>query len=74
MDDSFFLKNALCEEITLRDLKYILHYTTDIELLASEHCDSGQIFFLRKAHLSKIHGFNFGKDVLIVNPQDFSDL
>ncbi len=64
----------MIEKITLKELKYILHYNTSYQLLVHKFCQKGEIYFLRKNHLSRKHGFNFGRDVLIVSPEDFSDL
>lgn len=60
------------EEINARYLKNYLYYVDDIEILITDKCPRGNMFLLRKAHLSKYYKTSFGSDVLIVNNVDFS--
>ena len=61
------------EEITLKDLRVYLFYSTNISVLKHKFCPRGSCFLLRKSHLAKDFGTNFGPDVLIVNPEDFPE-
>ena len=61
------------EEISAKELKNYIFYSSDIDLLKSHYCAKGSMFLLRKNHLGKEFGVNMGNDVLIVNPEDFEN-
>lgn len=61
------------EEISAKELKNYLFYINDIDILKHRYCAKGSMFLLRKHHLGKKLGVNMGNDVLIVNPEDFSN-
>ena len=60
-------------EINFIELKQNLKYEENIDVLLSEKCPRGYVFFLRKSHLGATVGIGLGADVVIGNIWDFGE-